>query len=73
MLPCGGGKTNILCVIVGVEGGFGSGEPEYEEKYNIVILPEYASLPFPSVELPEKVLTVLFKNARGPPPSYLAW
>ncbi|CAO2833461.1 unnamed protein product [Amaranthus hypochondriacus] len=46
-------KPTILAI--GVEGGFGSGEPEYEEKYNIVILPEYASLPFPSVELPEKV------------------
>lgn len=46
-------KPTILAI--GVEGGFGSVEPEYEETYNITILPEYASLPFPSVELPEKV------------------
>lgn len=38
-----------------MEGGFDSQEPEYEEKHNIVILPDYVSLPFPSVELPEKV------------------
>ena len=42
----------------GLEGGFGSSEPEYEETYNITVLPDYASLPFPSVELPEKVLPV---------------
>ncbi|XP_021716651.1 ubiquitin carboxyl-terminal hydrolase 14-like isoform X1 [Chenopodium quinoa] len=46
-------KPTILAI--GVEGGFGSGEPDYEESYSIVILPDYASLPFPSVELPEKV------------------
>lgn len=46
-------KPTILAI--GVEGGFGSGDPEYEETYNIVVLPEYASLLFPSVELPEKV------------------
>lgn len=46
-------KPTILAI--GIEGGFGSGEPEYEETYSIVILPDYATLPFPSVELPEKV------------------
>lgn len=46
-------KPTILAI--GVEGGFGSGEPEYEEFYSIVVLPDYGSLPFPSVELPEKV------------------
>ncbi|KNA19217.1 hypothetical protein SOVF_063870 isoform A [Spinacia oleracea] len=46
-------KPTILAI--GVEGGFGSSEPDYEESYNIVILPDYASLPFPSVDLPEKV------------------
>lgn len=42
--------------LVGIDGGFDNGEPEYEEAYSIVILPGYISLPFPSVELPEKVL-----------------
>ncbi|XP_047334441.1 ubiquitin carboxyl-terminal hydrolase 14 [Impatiens glandulifera] len=46
-------KPTLLAI--GVEGGFESSEPEYEETYNIVILPDYAQLPFPSVELPEKV------------------
>ncbi|KAL1368713.1 hypothetical protein AAHE18_02G142100 [Arachis hypogaea] len=40
---------------IGVEGGFDNNEPEYEETHTIVILPNYISLPFPSVELPEKV------------------
>lgn len=38
-----------------MEGGFGEQEPEYDVTYEIVILPEFESLPFPSVELPEKV------------------
>lgn len=38
-----------------MEGGFDNQEPEYEETYSIVILPDFVSLPFPSVELPEKV------------------
>lgn len=41
--------------LIGVEGGFDNQEPEYETTYNIVILPDFVSLPFPSVELPEKV------------------
>jgi hypothetical protein len=40
----------------GVDGGFDNNEPEYEETHNIIILPDYVTLPFPSVELPEKVL-----------------
>lgn len=40
----------------GVDGGFENNEPEYEETQHIVILPDYVTLPFPSVELPEKVL-----------------
>ncbi|KAF7822784.1 Ubiquitin carboxyl-terminal hydrolase 14 [Senna tora] len=40
---------------IGVDGGFDDNEPEYEETHSIVILPEFVSLPFPSVELPEKV------------------
>ncbi|KAG0494683.1 hypothetical protein HPP92_005677, partial [Vanilla planifolia] len=38
-----------------VEGGFDNQEPEYEEFHQIVLLPDYVTLPFPSVELPEKV------------------
>ena len=38
-----------------MEGGFDNNEPEYEETHSIVILPDYVTLPFPSVELPEKV------------------
>lgn len=40
-----------------MDGGFDNKEPEYEESYSIVILPDFVSLPFPSVELPEKVLS----------------
>lgn len=47
-------KFNIVWLI-GVEGGFDNQDPEYETTYNIVILPDFISLPFPSVELPEKV------------------
>ena len=39
----------------GIDGGFDNNEAEYEETHNIVILPGYVTLPFPSVELPEKV------------------
>lgn len=39
----------------GIDGGFDSKEVEYEESYTIVVLPEFLALPFPSVELPEKV------------------
>uniref|UniRef100_A0A5B7C534 Ubiquitin carboxyl-terminal hydrolase n=1 Tax=Davidia involucrata TaxID=16924 RepID=A0A5B7C534_DAVIN len=46
-------KPTLLAI--GVDGGFDNHEPEYEESHNIVILPDYVSLPFPSVELPEKV------------------
>ncbi|PIA38480.1 hypothetical protein AQUCO_02800292v1 [Aquilegia coerulea] len=40
---------------IGLDGGFDNNEPEYEETVSIVILPDFVSLPFPSVELPEKV------------------
>ncbi|KAG0563130.1 hypothetical protein KC19_8G006500 [Ceratodon purpureus] len=46
-------KPTLLAI--GVEGGFDSKEPEYEVSYSIVILPEFISLSYPSVELPEKV------------------
>ncbi|KAK3040286.1 hypothetical protein RJ639_028201 [Escallonia herrerae] len=46
-------KPTLLAI--GMEGGFDNNEPEYEETYSIVILPIYATFPFPSVELPEKV------------------
>ncbi|KAL6199239.1 hypothetical protein ACLB2K_029025 [Fragaria x ananassa] len=40
---------------IGIDGGFDNNELEYEESHSIVVLPDYLSLPFPSVELPEKV------------------
>ncbi|KAM7492636.1 hypothetical protein LguiA_035557 [Lonicera macranthoides] len=46
-------KPTLLAI--GVDGGFDNHEPEYDETYSIVILPDYVTLPFPSVELPEKV------------------
>lgn len=46
-------KPTLLAI--GVDGGFDNHEPEFEETHNIVILPDYVTLPFPSVELPEKV------------------
>lgn len=46
-------KPTLLAI--GVEGGFDNQESEYEEIHHIVILPDYITLPFPSVELPEKV------------------
>ncbi|XP_021287815.1 ubiquitin carboxyl-terminal hydrolase 14 isoform X2 [Herrania umbratica] len=46
-------KPTLLAI--GIDGGFDNNEPEYEETHSIVILPNYVALPFPSVELPEKV------------------
>ncbi|OVA07971.1 Ubiquitin-associated domain/translation elongation factor EF-Ts [Macleaya cordata] len=46
-------KPTLLAI--GIDGGFDNHEPEYEETYNIIILPNFVTLPFPSVELPEKV------------------
>ncbi|XP_062077898.1 ubiquitin carboxyl-terminal hydrolase 14 isoform X2 [Humulus lupulus] len=46
-------KPTLLAI--GVDGGYDNNEIEYEETYSIVIIPDYAILPFPSVELPEKV------------------
>lgn len=46
-------KPTLLAI--GLDGGFDSSEPQYEEVYEIVILPHNVTLPFPSVELPEKV------------------
>ncbi|KAK9269672.1 hypothetical protein L1049_001450 [Liquidambar formosana] len=40
---------------IGIDGGFDNNETEYEETHNIVIFPHCETLPFPSVELPEKV------------------
>lgn len=53
----------IICILFlfsGIDGGFDNNEPEYIESYEIVILPHFATLSFPSVELPEKVLTCEF-------------
>ncbi|XP_068639487.1 ubiquitin carboxyl-terminal hydrolase 14-like isoform X1 [Aristolochia californica] len=46
-------KPTLLAI--GLEGGFDYHEQDYEETYSIVVLPDYVYLPFPSVELPEKV------------------
>lgn len=46
-------KPTLLAI--GMDGGFDNNEPEYAESHNIVILPDYVTLSFPSVELPEKV------------------
>ncbi|XP_075476626.1 ubiquitin carboxyl-terminal hydrolase 14-like [Primulina tabacum] len=46
-------KPTLLAI--GIEGGFDNNDPEFETSYEIVILPDYLTLPFPSVELPEKV------------------
>ncbi|XP_073028592.1 ubiquitin carboxyl-terminal hydrolase 14-like [Primulina eburnea] len=46
-------KPTLLAI--GMEGGFDNNDPEFETSYEIVILPDYLTLPFPSVELPEKV------------------
>lgn len=55
-------NTNIVfdIKIIGVDGGFDNSESEYEETLTIVILPDYVTLPFPSVELPEKVVIAFF-------------
>ncbi|KAL5548080.1 hypothetical protein UlMin_003311 [Ulmus minor] len=46
-------KPTLLAI--GIDGGFDNNEIEYEETHSIVLLPNYVTLPFPSVELPEKV------------------
>uniref|UniRef100_A0A2C9UF01 Ubiquitin carboxyl-terminal hydrolase n=1 Tax=Manihot esculenta TaxID=3983 RepID=A0A2C9UF01_MANES len=46
-------KPTLLAI--GVDGGFDNSEPEYEETHNIVLLPDYVTFPFPSVELPKKI------------------
>ncbi|PHT29712.1 hypothetical protein CQW23_30688 [Capsicum baccatum] len=42
-----------------LDGGFDNNEPQYEEVCEIVILPDNVTLPFLSVELPEKVRFVV--------------
>lgn len=49
----------LWLTFVGIDGGFDNQEPEYDETYSIVILPDYATFPFPSVALPEKVFLLL--------------
>lgn len=46
-------KPTLLAI--GIDGGFDNNEADFEETHNIVILPDYVSLSYPSVELPEKV------------------
>ncbi|KAH7299449.1 hypothetical protein KP509_24G012200 [Ceratopteris richardii] len=40
---------------IGVEGGFNTDEQKYETTYKITILPTFLELPYPNVQLPEKV------------------
>lgn len=49
--PCK--KPTLLAI--GVDGGFNTKEAEYETIYSIFILPDFVELPFPNVDLPEKV------------------
>ncbi|KAL5196952.1 hypothetical protein ABZP36_000464 [Zizania latifolia] len=46
-------KPTLLAI--GVEGGFSDQETECDEVFEIIILHGFFSLPFPSVDLPEKV------------------
>jgi ubiquitin carboxyl-terminal hydrolase 5/13 len=39
----------------GVDGGFQDKPEEYDETYSIYILPDFVELPYPDVNLPEKV------------------
>ncbi|GLT77243.1 hypothetical protein SLA2020_488480 [Shorea laevis] len=55
IVPEDGPLKKPTLLAIGVEGGFDNNEPEYDESYGIVVLPNYVTLPFPSVELPEKV------------------
>lgn len=40
---------------IGVEGGYDTREPAYEEIYSVVVLPSFAALHYPNTDLPEKV------------------
>ncbi|KVI02211.1 Peptidase C19, ubiquitin carboxyl-terminal hydrolase 2 [Cynara cardunculus var. scolymus] len=51
-------KPTLLAI--GIDGGFDNQELEYDETYNIVILPDYVTFPFPSVALPEKVFLCFY-------------
>ncbi|KAL5228685.1 hypothetical protein ABZP36_016950 [Zizania latifolia] len=52
-------KPTLLAI--GVEGGFSDQEPECDEVFEIIILPDFFPLPFPSVDLPEKVRVAVDK------------
>lgn len=44
---------------LGVEGGFDGGaepEEEWEEQYEVVVLPSRAAVPYPNPDLPQKVV-----------------
>ncbi|MCO5567197.1 hypothetical protein L7F22_020885 [Adiantum nelumboides] len=46
-------KPTLLAI--GIDGGFNAKEQEYDTSYRIVILPDFLELPYPNVQLPEKV------------------
>ncbi|CAH1179098.1 unnamed protein product [Phaedon cochleariae] len=54
-----GPEKKITRLAIGVEGGFdpelGKKKFEYEDFYNIVVLPSFATIPWPNTELPELV------------------
>ncbi|KAI3814206.1 hypothetical protein L1987_18954 [Smallanthus sonchifolius] len=41
-------KMTFQFVKEGIDGGFDNQEPEYDETYSKIILPDYATFPFPS-------------------------
>ncbi|PHT29721.1 hypothetical protein CQW23_30697 [Capsicum baccatum] len=55
--------VETMCILFlfhkGLDGGFDNNEPQYEEVCEIVILPDNVTLPFLSVEFPEKVRFVV--------------
>lgn len=52
-----GPEKKITRLAIGTAGGFMPDQQKYtyEEEYNIVILPEFWSIPYPSTDLPDKV------------------
>lgn len=54
-----GPEKKITRLAIGVEGGFdpelGRTKFEFIDKYNIVVLPQFATIPWPDANLPEVV------------------
>lgn len=60
-----GPEKKITRLAIGVEGGFdpdaNKRKFEYKDHYNIVVFPGAVKIPFPNVELPLQVTTLLFE------------